>query len=156
MGTKKVRQAKPHELNAAVGILVQAFDRDPFNLWLYPEPGYRLQGDTVFFSQVLRERPSGALIEVTDSLEGVALWYPPNASFTIKPPYDVSSTAAELFLKVAVAMPAQPFWYLADLGTLRSNSGAGTALMRHRLGQLPGQAALWTANLANLAFYERF
>ena len=139
----------------AVATLVAAFDRDPLGYWLFPNDSVRHSNHTALFNEVLRAPKPGAVIDVTDTVDAVAIWYPPNTAQEWGAPPNANPQAAELFERIGQSCPPQPFWYLAFLGAHSSGTGAGSAILRHRLAQMDGQVALWTGNEKNLAFYAR-
>jgi hypothetical protein len=158
-----VRLIAPGEEAYAVSTLVEAFQRDPLAHWYFPDPSVRRASHRTLFDRLIRMPPRQALIEVTDDLEGVAVWHRPHDETLHEeapidePPLEWSAEAMALFAAIDAATPPQPFWYLAFVGTRTRGGGRGSALLRHRLAAL-GQAsvALWTGNEANLAFYVRF
>ena len=51
-----------------------------------------------------------------------------------------------------------PHFYLSFLAVdpLKKGTGAGGALLQHRLPLLDSKVALWTGNEANVTFYEKY
>jgi GNAT superfamily N-acetyltransferase len=99
-----------------------------------------------------------AVVDVTDDLDGVAIWYPPGRY--PEPGEDATPAAragsSALLEAIETARPPGRFWFLAFLGARTPGRGAGSALVRHRLARITGSSALWTGNEANLDFYARF
>ena len=101
---------------------------------------------------------SDAIVDVTDDLDGAAIWYPPGhypAPTSSESSVSVSGSSA-LFESLEAARPPGEFWFLAFLGARTAGHGSGSALVRHRLALGSGPSALWTANESNVIFYGRF
>lgn len=151
-----VRPMADGEQRAVAAALADAFDRDPLAQWLYPDAGKRLAKHLGMFESAAQGVTPNVLIDVTDDLQAAAIWHPPGHPRNWDAPPDAAPAAAELFAALGATMPSQPFWYLEFLGARTAGSGGGSALMRHRLGLLSGPVVLWTANEANMGFYQRF
>jgi hypothetical protein len=153
---RRIRPIAPGEQAEVVAVLTEAFHRDPLGERLYPDPIRRRAGNFSFFSELLAELEPGAIVDVTDECDAVAIWHAPGVKLHISGGPDASPPVAALFAAVAAATPPQPFWYLGFLAARQRGAGAGSALLRHRLATIDGPVALWTGNEANLAFYARF
>jgi hypothetical protein len=144
------------EAGAALATLVQAFARDPLAQWLHPDAEARRAAHTALFTPLLHQPHADALIEVTEDVSAVALWYRPGHVSKANPPEDAAAPAALFFAAIHDAAPREPHWYLAFLAARAPGGGGGSALLRHRLARAGGPVALWTGNPANRAFYARF
>lgn len=151
-----VRPMATGEEDAVADVLTTAFDRDPLAQWFFPDAAIRQAAYRQLFEQATRELAPGALVDVTDTLDAAAIWNPPGHVPSWTPPPNTTPAAATLFAALEASMPPPPFWYLEFLGARTSGSGGGSALMRSRLANLSGPIAFWTANEANLDFYQRF
>jgi len=149
-----VRSLRPGEEPAAAVALCDAFDRDLLARWIYPEARRRRDRMGSMFTELVTDPPPGAVIDVTDDLDAVAIWQPPGSDVHRPPPPDTAEDVVRLFGAVGTAMPAQPFGYLMFLGSRTPGVGNGSALLRHRLALVEGPTALWTGSPANVAFYE--
>lgn len=142
--------------DAAIEALVEAFDRDPFARWLYPDGSVRREAHQDLFASAIASPDT--VTEVTDDLDGAAIWYPPGRypRHSEDAKYADPTSSFSLFESIEMARPPGDFWFLAFLGARTTGRGAGSTLVRHRPALAEGSSALWTANEANLTFYERF
>ncbi|MDQ4501615.1 hypothetical protein [Sinomonas sp. ASV322] len=151
-----VRSYTAGDLWHASQTLTEAFDRDPFAQWLFPESDARRESMSATFTSLLTSPPTGSIIEVTDDLDGVAVWLEPGHPLSIEPPPHANTAVARIFAEIAAAAPAGSFWYLHFIGARHANRGAGSALLRHRHAEIGGTAsALWTGAERNLEFYRK-
>jgi len=154
--TLAIRGARADEHPLLVSVLVEAFQTDPLAVWLYPDPVERRRNHHDLFAQALAEPGNGAFIEMSAGCSAVAIWRLAELRPDSHPPAGARHEADDFFARIADAAPAAPYWNLIFLGATVRGAGLGSALMRHRLTQLSGSVALWTANEANLKFYQRF
>ena len=151
-----VRDLRPGEEQAAAAALTDAFQRDALAAWLWPEPATRTALLGGMFHELVTSPPPGALIEVTDDLDGVAIWLRPGSDIVVDAPPECRAEVAELIGQVGQAVPEQPFWYLEFLGSRTLGAGNGSALLRHRFAAIGNEAtALWTGAEVNLSFYGK-
>ncbi|KAJ3286715.1 hypothetical protein BCR33DRAFT_714575 [Rhizoclosmatium globosum] len=151
------------EKDVAIQSLVTAFHNDPIAQFAFPDEYIRDLNHTHLFTDIIKDqRSENVIIDVTEGAEAVAIWERKN-------PGDVSSGGdkgscpvpphvQEFFDKVEAAEPPRPYLYLSFLGSAKKGTGAGSALIRHRLKQLRKgeRVALWTGNESNVKFYEKF
>ncbi len=151
-----IRSINTADLNEAVKTLLTAFDNDPLSQWLYPDKTRRQINNGQIFTEALQNPTPGNIIDVTDNADAVAVWYPPNINIAWDYPPNANPNAKELFSLIAKAAPHQPFWYLEFLGARKAGTGAGSALINHRLSLINESVALFTGNENNLKFYASF
>jgi hypothetical protein len=150
-----VRACRVEDVAQAAQTLTEAFDRDPFVQWLFPDANVRRDSIGATFTRLLLSPPSGSVVEVTDDLGGVAVWLEPGRELHIAPPPGAGAAVEDLFARIAGRAPVGSFWYLRLIGALRGGTGAGSALLRHRHAAIGGAAsALWTGAERNLEFYR--
>lgn len=149
-----VRALRAGEQDQAAQSLADAFQEGVLACLLMPDPDVRRAGLLAMFSALLDDPPPGAVVEVTDDLDGVAIWQRPASTVAVAAPPAAPAEVSRLFDEVAAGTPRQPFWYLCFLGAGTPGAGNGSALVRHRLNEI-GNAptALWTAAEVNLGFY---
>jgi ribosomal protein S18 acetylase RimI-like enzyme len=168
-----VREASLAEISAIANCLGDAFSRDPFNQWVFPDPSTRRAQLTDFLGELTeRSIKSGALVDVVDdlaakhqageSLDGqaiaaAAVWDPPgvavHADFQV-----LRDEVVDALEQIYAAQPTVPHWYLDILSARGGGQGYGSALLGHRLHHLDAaheSAALWTATDANVRLYQR-
>ena len=153
--TPGIRAAEASDFPGLVSVLVAAFENDPLAVWLYPYAAARRLNHRVLFEATLAEPGEGSMIDMTESGDCVAIWRRVSEPIPGDAPPGAGPAAAELFTRIAAAAPAPPFWNLAFIGAREQGQGRGSAMIRHRLSHLAGSVSLWTANPANLPFYER-
>ncbi len=156
MGRPTVRALRPGEEAAAVDVLVDAFERDPLGRWLFPDRDTRRDAHHGLFAELISAHIPGATVDVTEPLDAAAIWLPPGCGPDLDTPPATAPAAAELFALLKASKPTGDFWYLAFLAARTPGTGAGSALLHHRLDTLEGTVALWTGNEANVGFYTRF
>lgn len=149
-----ITTARPEEFAAAAAVLADAFTDDPVALGILPAQAGRQRKLTHLFTAVLRSGPGprGAVDvarrEGDEQIIGVAAWESPAAR---RGALTRELAQMPLFLKAfgaagiprAMTMehrlqrhrPAEPHWYLADIGVgaAKQGLGVGSALLRARL-----------------------
>jgi GNAT superfamily N-acetyltransferase len=148
-----IRSATPDEMPRVVSTIVAAFVADPPARFAWPSAHDYLQATP----QATREF-AGACFEhgtayTTADFSGVALWLPPGvapggdrleAMFrdTADPEHLDYLLAA--FARMEQCHPAEPHWYLPQIGVDPSaqGRGIGAALMRHALARCDQEKAL--------------
>ena len=153
--TDGIRAAEASDYPGLTSVLVDAFQNDPLAVWLYPDADARRLKHRVMFTATLADPGEEGMIDMTDSGDGVAIWRRVSRPIAGDAPPGARPAAAELFTRIAAASPAPPFWNLAFMGIRARGLGLGSAMLQHRLAHLEGPVSLWTANPANLPFYER-
>ena len=166
------RAARPAEAGAIARTLARAFADDPVQRYLFPsDRAYATRG-TANFALLVRRVLALGVAEVTDSLEGAALWLPPRVDFldgaggyvfAARSAWLVRSNlrnARGLLGALAKHHPHEPHWYLPVLGTdpEHQGRGVGSALLHRALARsdaagLP--AYLESSKAKNLPFYQR-
>lgn len=152
-------------------LLADAFDDDPMQRWLFPNPGRRRRQLVRFYERDLRYRLEGRCIIDVDATLGVAFWHPPGDQATV--PVRAALHLATSFVDVAFqhpvaalrtltevarARPAEPHWYLSHLAVApgAQGNGIGGRLLDGGIRRAERDAVgvyLETANSANLPFY---
>ena len=166
------RAARPAEVQAIADALARAFSDDPVQRFLFPsDEAYAARGFPNFAILVRRALAIGC-VDVTDGLEGAALWLPPRVDFldgaggvlfALRSLWKVRSNVASaraLLAALAKHHPHEPHWYLPVLGTdpAQQGRGVGSALLARSLARsdaagLP--AYLESSKEKNLSFYRR-
>jgi ribosomal protein S18 acetylase RimI-like enzyme len=166
------RDARPAEAGAIARTLARAFADDPVQRFLFPSDRVYATRGTANFALLVRRVLALGIVEVTDGLEGAALWMPPRAdfldglggyAFAARSAWKVRSNlgnARALLGALAKHHPHEPHWYLPVLGTdpARQGRGVGSALLQRALARsdaagLP--AYLESSKARNLPFYQR-
>jgi ribosomal protein S18 acetylase RimI-like enzyme len=158
--------ARIEEVSDYLGAVVLAFAADPFVRWFLPDPSGFLRT----FSEITRlhgERTAanGGAFGRRDS-RGAAFWYLPGvhpdgeALGSVLKEAGVSDRVAAVFDAAAVHEPAEPYFYLRQIGVdppLRGH-GYGTALLVAGLAEVDRQhstAYLEATSNASRKLYER-
>ncbi|MDS1272101.1 GNAT family N-acetyltransferase [Lipingzhangella sp. LS1_29] len=178
--TNQVRAAHRADTAAVVRTLTRAFHDDPVFRWLFPDDATRRRDTARFFAIYagLDHVPAGRCeVAVTEpstgTVRGAAIWHSPKDRRAA--PLELLRTAPHylsLFHRrlprvvralahVERQAPAQPHWYLADIGTdpAARGQGVGSALLRSGLARADAERMptyLESSSVDNIAFYERF
>jgi len=163
----EVRTATAADRREVVRVMAAAFDDDPVTRWLVPS-GRSLRPLFATHARWAHDAADSTDLAVLDGEPvGAAFWDPPGfrvptwRQLASIPSY---SWALRRNLGRGVALenvmhharPHEEFWYLAGVGAVRRGEGIGTALLRHRLGQMSGPAYLESSKRENIPLYERF
>lgn len=166
------RRLEPAERSAVVDVLAAAFEHDPMQAWLFPNPARRLQRLRRFSGRDLAVRLEGTAMVCLVDARAVAFWQPPGGSETLSMRAAVrlapcfSSVAAHhpvAAVKVLGAVlrqrPPEPHWYLSHLAVRPSEQGRGLGRMLLAWGTERADdegvgTYLETANPNNLSFYR--
>ncbi|RVX47872.1 acetyltransferase (GNAT) family protein [Nonomuraea polychroma] len=165
----EIRAADVEREAEAVGdALARAFHDDPVINWLLGEG----KDAALMFATLARytHEITEVAVDEDGSLAGVALWDPPRH----QPDYPEGAIAgfmAAMGDRVSYGMlldeelgkrrPEQPFWYLAQLGTVpeRQGTGVGGALLRAGLARSDAERMptyLESSKESNVPFYETY
>ena len=144
-----------------VALLVRAFETDPLGQWLFPDVSVRHKKHAELFQTAIEE---SVLVDICDDKSGIAIWQKvEDASSHLEDRDDETPLlekppAAQFFRMVDDNAPSAPHYYLSFLAVdaLKKGTGAGGALLKHRLPLLDSKVALWTGNEANVTFYEKY
>ena len=156
--------------DAAIAVIVLAFDADPAARWTWPDPHIFLKYFPRFVSKFGGAAfTHGAAYRIAGTNAGTALWLPPG----IQPDEDAlgaiieESTSEHLRGDVAALLeqmagyhPSEPHWYLPLIGVdpARQGHGYGSALLRPVLAicdRDDSLAYLESSNPRNVPLYER-
>jgi ribosomal protein S18 acetylase RimI-like enzyme len=169
MNTPDVRTAKAEDQDRVVDAIVIAFARDPVARWLWPEPHQYLTHFGPFTKAFCGRAFEHDSAYHTVDFSAAALWLPPG----VLPDDDAVDGVLERSiepkrLKGAVALfeqmgsyhPADPHWYLPEIGVdlAKQGRGSGAALLRYALDRVDREgktAYLENTNPANTPLYER-
>ncbi len=169
MKERMVRTCTPADVEAAIATIALAFVEDPLARWAWPEPHAYLTSMQEI-SRVFAEtgvQHGGA--HCTHDHGGATLWVPPAVEIDESVLGEiiervVSPTLLEdfvaLFGQMDASHPAEPHWYLLQIGVdpASRGKGYGEALMRYgleRCDQDRVPAYLESANPRNISLYER-
>ena len=151
-----IRPMLPEEQEEMVDLLVRAFETDPLGQWLFPDVSVRHEKHAALFRTAIEE---SVIVDVCDDKSGIAIWKKVEdvSERQFEDPDD-EPPAAQFFRMVDDNAPSAPYFYLSFLAVdpLKKGTGAGGALLQHRLPLLDNKVALWTANEVNLTFYEKY
>ncbi|GAA2275823.1 GNAT family N-acetyltransferase [Glycomyces scopariae] len=175
-----ISPARPEEFAAAAEVLAEAFADDPNALAILPGETDRHRRLTHLFSAVIHAGAGArgvvdvARLDGEGPIVGVAAWEAPEARRgALRRELGQLPRFLRAFglagLPRAMAMehrlqhhrPAEPHWYLADIGVALSarGLGVGSALLRTRLeaiGEAGLPAYLESSTADNRRLYERF
>jgi len=168
-----MRVAERDEFPHLAGVLVRAFEADPFHRWLFPDDGSRPRRQRKLFERVLAIYDRHGVIYTTEDASGVALWDPPRdggpsllelLSFVVRvlPVFGARAPKiAQGMAPLSSLHPDEPHWYLSILGTDpdRQRGGVGSALLQPILEHCDEDgtpAYLEASHLENVPYYERF
>ena len=165
------------QIPAAAATLAHAFHDDPLMVYAIPDPDDRTRLLPDVYSRMIRFGVlTGEVYVTAGSVEGVALWLPPNVKWTREnieasgmheTPNIIGNDAYQRYREVVGREwqarerdMTDPCWYLFLLGVepSRQRQGLGGALMRPILVRADtDQIACYleTENERNVAFYRR-
>ena len=174
MSAKTVRLTDP-QIPAAAATLARAFHDDPLMLYAIPDPAERARLLPDVYARMIRFGIlAGEVYTTAGTLEGVALWLPPNAKWTREniEASGMHETATlignDAYQRYRDVVSREwnarerditgPCWYLFLLGVEPSaqRRGLGGALMRPILERADAKQLacyLETENQRNVAFY---
>lgn len=168
-----------HHVEQAGGLLARAFFANPLLTHIFPDDGERRRLSPDFFSAFVRYgRLAGEVSTTEGSLDGVAVWTPPDAGVMQPDLMEQaginalpSTLGAEAFDRAMAVLghfdslhardvPTQ-HWYLSLLGVEPNRQGQGVAstLLRPALARADAQELpcyLETAEPSNVPFYLKF
>ncbi|HXW83173.1 MAG TPA: GNAT family N-acetyltransferase [Candidatus Binataceae bacterium] len=171
----KILSLEQSQIGSAAAMFARAFQDDPLMAYALPDPRERAQRLPEFYSRMVRFGGLAGEVLTTESLDGAAVWLPPNARWTrenieaagLHELGRVLGEDAVLRYREVVSREMQarsrdgsgPTWYLLLLGVepSRQRRGLGAALLkpvferadRERLG-----CYLETENQRNVKFYH--
>jgi GNAT superfamily N-acetyltransferase len=163
----EVRAATRRDRADVVRVMAEAFDDDPVTRWLVPD-GRPLDRLFDAHARWAHFAPGCTDLALRDGVAvGAAFWDPPGfrvpavRQIAAIPVYARAlgrhlSRGAAVESAMHRARPHEEFWYLAGVGAVRRGEGIGSALLRHRLGQVTGPAYLESSKQENIPLYERF
>ena len=153
----EIRASVITDRDAIVETLVTAFTTDPLEQSLFPDPTECREQHRDLFSSIINKSESQLVVDVTATLDGCAIWYPPEVDPDFSPPPSSRQEVVDFFHSIEASAPSgERFWYLAFIGARSKYGGIGSALLKSRLAQIKGLVAFWTGNEANIEFYRRF
>lgn len=167
------RPAGPDDRDEVLGIIVDAFEDDPFMAWIFEDPTTRRDCLRTFYGrQVHRFPPTGTML-VTPGAEAASVWFAPAPDDGLAAVYEgfvemfVGLLGEETAMRklaglslVGAGHPHTPHWYLATVGTRPAHQGRGfgptvitPVLDRCDAGGVA--AYLESSNVRNVPFYQR-
>jgi GNAT superfamily N-acetyltransferase len=168
---------EPAEVNRAAAALARAFHDDPIFEWALPDAERRVRVLPTFFASVTRVAMYANETYTTDSIAGVAVWYPPNPppatrsqlrdSGMLDLPdtfgrddYERFRAGIDVLEHLHKLDMSQPHWYLGVLGVdpQMQSKGVGSALIGPVLERADADGVpcyLETEKEINVAFYRR-
>ncbi|MFG1957934.1 GNAT family N-acetyltransferase [Nonomuraea sp. NPDC049028] len=156
--------ADPAVIELAGEVLARAFHDDPVVRWLLPDdPGTALMFTTLArYSHAITE----AAYDAEGAMAGAALWDPPGHQPDeaglpgfVEAMGERVSHGMVLEETFAAHRPAEPHWYLAQIGTLPEvrGRGVGGALLRTGLARCTGLPVyLECSKESNVSLYEKY
>ncbi|KAJ3281238.1 hypothetical protein HDU79_010917 [Rhizoclosmatium sp. JEL0117] len=161
-----VRPMRVGEEDIVIDILSTAFYRDEWIKWTTPDDNARAKECLVDFTAIVKSSDPNMVIEVTDDLNGAAVWIHRNenvgADDGVCHEYEsmdeFRDEVRRILEGIGPAAPPRPYLFLDLIGSKVEGTGAASALIRHRLERIGNdtKVALWTGNKQNRKFYERF
>jgi ribosomal protein S18 acetylase RimI-like enzyme len=175
-----MRSLEEYEISEAVEIIAEASVNDPYWVYLIPDATQRFQFMRKFLSiNLFVEWTRGYLVGIGDSLEGIAVWKPPDSHASSSRRYRsllkyyrlLSWTALvsirkmlRVFRRYGVLRgkyAEKPYYHLILVGVRPSRQGQGyaSALIRPMLLLADEEGAgayVETTNHDNISFYEHF
>ena len=169
METPATRTTTQADEMPAIDTIVLAFAADPVARWSWPDPHQYLTS----MPRLTRAFGGVAFAEhsayCTADYEGAALWLPPqvhvdeNAVCEVIESTVAASTRGDvytLFGQMMAYRPAEPHWYLFQIGVdpASQGKGYGSALMTYTLEQCDrdhAPAYLESSNPRNISLYQR-
>jgi ribosomal protein S18 acetylase RimI-like enzyme len=127
----QVRRIDLDEIERFVPVTVLAFSADPFVRWMLPESAQFLDVFTrLTRAHATRVAPVGGAFGTTDGL-GAAFWYPPGTTpdgevlGAIFRDAGIGERVAPVWDAVEQHEPAEPHWYLRQIGVDPTQQGRG-------------------------------
>jgi ribosomal protein S18 acetylase RimI-like enzyme len=171
-GVITARRLESAQRSAVVNVLAEAFEYDPMQAWLFPNPRRRLQRLRRFYERDLAVRLEGTATVCLLGARAVAFWQPPAGGETLSihsairlAPCFVSVAAHHPFAAMNVLgavlrqRPREPHWYLTHLAVRPGDQGRGLGriLLQWGIERADEEGVgtyLETANPDNLPFYR--
>lgn len=165
----EARSATFDEMPRAIAAIVAAFIADPPARFAWPSPHDYLRVMPLASRAFAGRCFAQGTAYVSADLRGAALWLPPGVEpesealekmfhETVKPEHQDDLLAT--FEAMAKSHPAEPHWYLPQIGVdpAAQGQGIGDALMRHALARCDREQALAyleASKAENVPFYRR-
>ena len=169
MKSPTVRVMAAAEEDSAVEIIVLAFAADPMARWTWPHAHPYLAAMPRLVRAFGRKAFSSGSAFCSDGCAGTALWLPPGVhsdeeeldavlESTVEP--SLAPETATIFERMATYHPAEPHWYLAQIGVSAEarGMGVGSALLESRLKKIDAEGLptyLESSNERNRSLYRR-
>ncbi|HAS09088.1 MAG TPA: hypothetical protein DCS55_00990 [Acidimicrobiaceae bacterium] len=167
-----MRGLEPAQRSAVVNVLVEAFEHDPVQAWLFPNRERRAQRLRRFYERDMAVRLEGTATACLSGTRAVAFWQPPTAAETL--PFRSALRLVPCFwsvvghhpvaaVRVLAAVlrqrPREPHWYLTHLAVRPDDQGRGLgrALLQWGIERADEEGVgtyLETTNPDNLSFYR--
>jgi GNAT superfamily N-acetyltransferase len=148
VATPVVRRFHDDDLAPAVALLVRAFDHDPLNRVLFPDPGDRQRLLEVLFRTRLRVASvEGEVLVALEhgQLSAVAVWFPPGTTGDgVLPPVDETARLIRALPSLARVLPAAARLLVTERSAVR----AYRLQRRHAVAALRREPSWHLAGLA--------
>jgi len=156
----RIRSLTAEDVDPLAAALAEAFRRDDFAVWIFPDPLGRDATLAAMFRSRLTDalHNDGTVVDVADDLSGAAIWQSPRVRLDDNPPPGARPDVIDAFRTIFEARPPPPYWYLHGIGARTERRGVGSALMGvglRRLDTAGVPSALMTGAERNLAFYRK-
>jgi ribosomal protein S18 acetylase RimI-like enzyme len=169
MPERAIRKATISDQEQIVDLLVLAFNADPIERWLYPDPHEYLIKFPIFLRAFTAKSFESGNTYFVDGSIGAALWLPPNTHLheesiiTSLEQTIAEAKQADTFgtlEQMSRYHPLEPHWYLAIMGVdpTQQGKGIGSKLLKHTLAVCDRDhtlAYLESTNPKNISLYER-
>jgi GNAT superfamily N-acetyltransferase len=169
MSDRIIKTAELSDMDRIVDLLVLAFDSDPVERWLYPDPHAYLVNFPIFLRALIAKSFECHQVYYLDNFAGAVLWLPPDVYMDEEPiiaaldrTVDIRKHADTLAVNDLMTKyhPKEPHWYLAIIGVdpAHQGKGVGTLLLEYTLDVCDREqklAYLESTNPKNISLYER-
>ncbi len=150
---------RPDESPAVARMLAEAFQREDFAAWQYPDENARRTGLHAMFSTAVDRPGDGAVIDMTDDLTAAAIWLPPttvgirNRTWSNRPP--VRSSRPSVGSSRRHPPNRSGIWPSSARGPLEPAGGRRCFASGTVSPTRPAPTAAWTGSERNQGFYAR-
>lgn len=169
MDMPQIKVAGPADQDRVIAVLTLAFAADPFMRWLFPDADSFLKGYEKFTLAIAGKAFEGQTAFYAEDYSAAALWLAPGVHADEETmmttlmevvPENLLETLAKVGEEIDTYHPADPYWYLADIGvdTKMQGRGRGALMLKHMLRRCDEEkttACLESSNPRNISIYER-
>lgn len=169
MDMPQIKSAGMPEKDKVLSVLTLAFAADPFMRWVFPDASSFLKNFSLFTSAIAGKAFEGKTAFYTEDYSAASLWLAPGVhsdedlvTATLKEivPENLQEPMMKLGEEIDTYHPADPYWYLADIGVdaKMQGRGRGALMLKHMLQRCDEEkttAFLESSNPRNISIYER-